>query len=192
MPLRNGDSHGLECEGRTVAVGNGQRDRGSGIPWTLSGDSIALGGVIRDAANGQTYVVVRREPVDLDGAVVRRWVAPDSPLVQQIVWADVIANYTVPTCILAATPLDGLPTVAGQAVRSHDPADPRIFRWDGETHQWRHVPDPATFQALGLYWCDVTAADPDFFDRLPQAMHGPSYPSSTEPVQADYPSCRTA
>ena len=153
---------------------------------------VTLGGVIRDAADGQTYAVVRREPVDLDGAVVRRWVPPDSPLVYQIVWADVIAIYTVPTCVLAAIPLDGLPTVAGQAVRSHDPADPRIFRWDGETHQWRHVPDPATFQALGLYWCDVTAADPDFFTRLPDALLGPPYPSSTEPARADYPICRTA
>ena len=153
---------------------------------------VTLGAVIRDAADGQTYLIVRREPLDADGSVVRRWVPPTSPLVNQILWADVIANYTVPTDVLTAIPLDGLPTVPGQAVRSHDPADPRIFRWDGVTHQWRHVPDPATFQALGLYWCDVTAADPAFFTRLPAALLGPPYPASTEPARADYPTCHAA
>ncbi len=154
--------------------------------------TVVLGGVIRDAADGQTYFVVRLQPAETDGRVRRLWVPPDSPLVGQIAWPDVIANYTVPTAVLAAIPLYGLPTVPGQALRTIDPDDPRIYRWDAETHQWRHVPDPATFQALGLYWCDVSVADPDFFNRLPDTLLGPPYPASTQPVQADYPTCRTS
>ncbi len=165
-----------------VAIGSVSADRQTVVP----------SGVIRDAADGQTYIVVRLEPAETDGRVRRLWVPPDSPLVGQIAWSEIIAEFTVPTAVLAAIPLFGLPTVPGQALRSIDPNDPRIFRWDGETHQWRHVPNPATFQALGLYWCDVTVADPEFFDRVPDALLGPPYPASTEPVRADYPTCRAA
>ncbi|MCY3783204.1 MAG: hypothetical protein OXG79_05395 [Chloroflexi bacterium] len=153
---------------------------------------VVLGGIIRDETNGQTYIIVRREPLDSDGGVVRRWVPPDSPLVSQIPWPDVLERYTVPTAVLAAIPLDGLPTVPRQAIRFVGNDDDRVFRWDSETHQWRHVPNPATFQALGLYWCDVVVADPDFLERLPDALIGPPYPASSTPARDDYPNCRPA
>ena len=165
-----------------LPIGNISADRGT----------VTLVGVIRDADYGQTYIVVRRDPPRTDGAVVRRWVPPDSPLVGQIAWPEIIANYTVPTDVLAAIPLDGLPTVPGQALRSTDRDNPGVYRWDGETHQWRRVPDEATFQALGLYSCDVTVAHPGFFTWLPTALLGPPYPAATEPLRTDYPTCRAA
>ncbi len=153
--------------------------------------NVVLGGIVRDAADWQTYLIVRREPHDQDGQVVRRWVPLDSPLVWQIPWPDVLARYSVPTAVLAAIPLHGLPSVSWQAIRFVDADDHRIFRWDSEVHQWRHVPEIATFQALGLYWCDVKAADPAFLERLPDALRGPAYPASETPARADYPNCRT-
>ena len=42
---------------------------------------------------------------------------------------------------------------------SFDGTDDRIFTYDAGLGQWRHVPNEATFQALGFYWCDVTVAD---------------------------------
>ena len=46
----------------------------------------------------------------------------------------------------------------------------------------------ATFQALGFYWCNVTAADAGFFSRI---TLGPPYPTSNIPARSDYPVCRT-
>lgn len=165
-----------------VAIGSVSADRQTVVPR----------GVIRDVAEGQTYIVVRLEPAESDGRVRRLWVPPDSPWVAQIVWPEVSANFSVPTAVLAAIPLYGLPTVPGQALRRVDPNDPRIYSWDGETHQWRHVPDVATFQALGLFWCDITVADPEFFTRLPDVHFGPPYPATTRPERTDYPTCRAA
>jgi len=50
------------------------------------------------------------------------------------------------------------------------------------------VPDPATLQALGFYWCDVTAADSEFFNRI---SVGPPHPATMQPESMDYPSCST-
>ena len=55
--------------------------------------------------------------------------------------------------------------------------------------QWRHVPDIATFQALGFYWCDVTAADGAFFTRI---TPGPPFPASLTLARQDYPNCLTS
>ena len=75
--------------------------------------------------------------------------------------------------------------------------DDRILAYDAELGQWRHVPDEATFQARGYYWCNVTAADAGFFARI---TLGPPYPASGLPgvsdvrglrARADYPVCQT-
>ncbi len=66
--------------------------------------------------------------------------------------------------------------------------DNRIFAYSADRSQWRHVPDVATFQALGFYWCEVPAADADFFARI---TLGPPYPASEVPARSDYPRCRT-
>lgn len=154
--------------------------------------NVVVGGIIRDAADGQSYFIVRREPHDQDGQVVRRWAPPDSPLVSQIPWPDMLARYIVPTVVLAATLLDGLLSVSWQAIRFVDADDHRIFRWDSEVHQWRHLPNFATLQALGLFWYGVTAADADFLERLPDALRGLAYPDSPIPARPDSPNCRTA
>ena len=62
--------------------------------------------------------------------------------------------------------------------RRFDGGDDRIFAYDAELQQWRHIPDWPTFQALGFYWCNVTAADAGFFDRI---TIGPPYPATSEP-----------
>ena len=73
-----------------------------GIGWIATNDSSqVLVGFIRDAGLGQTYAIVRRED---DGKVVRRWVEPGSADVFVVPWADVIANYTVPTDVIIVDP----------------------------------------------------------------------------------------
>ena len=66
----------------------------------------------------------------------------------------------------AAVPLDDQYPWPGQLARRFDGNDDRIFSYDAELTQWRHVPALATFQALGFYWCDVTAADAEFLTRI--------------------------
>ena len=144
--------------------------------------AIDIGGFIRDADLGQTYQVVRRA----DGAIVRQWVSPNSPLVYQIPWAVVNTSFTVPVGVVGSIPLDDMAGTEGQLVRRFDGGDDRIFSY--AMGQWRHVPDIATFQALGFYWCDVTAADASFFDRISM---GAPYPASSTPARMDYPSCST-
>ena len=73
-------------------------------------------------------------------------------------------------------------------VRRFDGGDDRIFAYDATIARWRHIPNWPTFQALGFYWCDVTAADATFFQRISE---GPPYPATTMPARADYPNCRT-
>lgn len=58
--------------------------------------------------------------------------------------------------------------------------------YDAERGQWRPVPDLATFQARGYYWCDVTTADAGFLARI---TLGPPYPASNVPARSDYPTC---
>ena len=56
-----------------------------GVGWiSQDGQRIIAIGFVRDGDLGQTYAVVRREG---DGQVVRRWIAPDSPLVYAVPWA---------------------------------------------------------------------------------------------------------
>ena len=145
---------------------------------------INIGGFIRDDAFGQTYQVVRRA----DGKIVRQWVSPNSPLVYQIPWAVVTTQFTVPVGVVGTIPLDDQAGAPGQLVRRFDGGDDRIFSYDAGLGNWRHVPNIPTFQALGLYWCDVTAADAAFFDRI---NIGPAHPATDMPARSDYPSCST-
>jgi len=73
-------------------------------------------------------------------------------------------------------------------MRRFDGRDDRILAFDSRLGQWRHVPDIPTFQALGFYWCDVTAADAAFFERI---IIGPAHPATDRPARSDYPNCST-
>ena len=64
--------------------------------------------------------------------------------------------------------------------------DERIFSYDHGMGFWRQVPDEATFQVLGFYWCNVTAADSGFWERV---RIGVAHPPTTLPAQEDYPVC---
>ncbi len=153
---------------------------------SADGTTVVMAGVIRDETLGQTYLVVRRES---DGWIVRRWVPPDSPLVYQIPWAVVNTLYTVPVGVVGAIPLDDQFPEPNLLVRRFDGGDDRIFGYDGTLGKWRHVPDITTFQALGFYWCNVTAADAAFFERI---TPGPPHPASQTPTRADHPNCLTS
>ena len=153
---------------------------------SADGMTVVMAGVIRDADFGQTYVVVRRES---DGRIVRRWVPPDSPLVYEIPWAVVNSQFTVPVGVIGAIPLDDQFPEPNMLARRFDGSDDRVFAYDAALRQWRHVPDVDTFQALGFYWCNVTAADADFFDRI---SHGPPYAASQIPARDDYLNCLTS
>ena len=142
-------------------------------------------GFVRDESLGQTYAILRRES---DGQIVRWWIAGNSPWVYAVPWAEVNSRFTVPLAVLALIPLDDQYPQPNQLVRRFDGGDDRILAYDAGLKQWRHVPDLATFQALGFYWCDVTAADGAFFQRI---TLGPPYPASSTPARSDYPSCRT-
>ena len=157
-----------------------------GAGWlSTDGQQRVLVGFVRDGDLGQTYAVVRRE---VDSAIVRRWIAPNDPLVFSTPWAVVNSEYTFPTGVVVAIPLDELYPQANQLVRRFDGGDDRIFAYDAGLQQWRHVPDLGTFQALGFYWCDVTSADAAYFERI---TIGPPYPSAGVPARVDYPVCST-
>ena len=172
LVLRRHDQPGVEVE---VGIGWISRD----------GQRIIVLGFVRDGDLGQTYAVVRREG---DSQVVRRWIAPDSPLRYAVPWALVNTQYTFPVGVIAAIPLDDQYPWPNQLARRFDGGDDRIFGYDAGLQQWRHVPDPATLQALGFYWCNVTAADVGFFERITE---GPPYPASDVPARGDYPVCQT-
>ena len=157
-----------------------------GVGWiSRDGQRIITSGFVRDGDLGQTYAVVRREG---DGRIVRRWIAPTSPLVYAVPWATVNTQYTFPVGVILAIPLDEQYPPPHMLMRRFDGGDDRILAYDAAQGQWRHVPDPATFQALGFYWCNVTAADAAFFERI---TLGPPYPSRGVPPRADYPVCQT-
>ena len=157
-----------------------------GIGWmSQDGQRIIVIGFVRDGDLGQTYAVVRREG---DGQVVRRWIAPDSHLVYAVPWAVVNTQYTFPVGVILAIPLDDQYPPPNMLTRRFDGGDDRILAYDAELGQWRHVPDLATFQARGYYWCNVTAADAGFFERI---TLGPPYPTSNVPARSDYPVCQT-
>ena len=149
-----------------------------------AGTEIVPVGYVRDDSLGQTYAVLRRE---FDGKIVRRWVAPDSPLALIVPWDIVNSQYTFPVAVIVTIPLDERWPHPNQLARRFDGGDDRILSYDANLLQWRHVPDLATFQSLGFYWCDVTAADAGFFERI---NLGTPYPVSSEPARSDYPSCR--
>ena len=172
LVLQRHDQPGVEIE---VPVGWISRD----------GQTIIAIGFVRDGDLGQTYAVVRREG---DGQVVRRWIAPDSHLVYAVPWAIVNTQYTFPVGVILAIPLDDQYPWPNMLTRRFDGGDDRILAYDAELGQWRHVPDLATFQARGYYWCNVTAADAGFFGRI---TLGPPYPASNVPARANYPVCQT-
>ena len=149
-----------------------------------AGTEIVPVGYVRDDSLGQTYAVLRRE---FDGKIVRRWVAPDSPLALIVPWDIVNSQYTFPVSVIVTIPLDERWPHPNQLARRFDGGDDRILSYDASLLQWRHVPDLATFQSLGFYWCDVTAADAGFFERI---NLGTPYPATSEPARSDYPSCR--
>ena len=154
------------------------------IGWIAAdGSEIVPGGFVRDASLGQTYAVVRRE---LDGAVVRYWVAPDSVLALIVPWAEVIRNFTYPVEVIITIRLDDQYPQPGQVARRFDGGDERIFSYDQALGSWRHVPDLATFQVLELHWCDVLAADSRFWERV---SIGVGHPPTTLPAREDYPVC---
>ena len=153
---------------------------------SADGKTVQVAGVIRDVDVGQTYLVVRRES---DGRIVRRWVPPYSPLVDQIPWAVVNSQFTVPVGVVGAIPLDDQLPEPNMLVRRFDGVDDRIFGYDADLQQWRHVPDIPAFQALDFYWCNVTAADAAFFAQI---TPGPAYPASQTPARDDYPNCLTS
>ena len=172
LVLERHDQAGVEIK---IAIGWISRD----------GETINVSGFVRDGDLGQTYAVVRREG---DGQVVRRWIAPDSPLVAAVPWAVVNTKYTFPVGVILAIPLDEQYPWPHMLMRRFDGGDDRILAYDAELGQWRHVPDAATFQALGFYWCNVTAADAGFFARIEL---GPAYPASSMPARSDYPVCQS-
>ena len=152
---------------------------------STDGQELVVAGFVRDEGLGQTYAVVRRE---VDGAIVRRWIAPNDPLVYSVPWAVVNTEYTFPTGVVVAIPLDDVYPQDSQLVRRFDGGDDRIFAYDAGLRQWRHIPDLGTFQARGFYWCNVTSADAAYFERF---TIGPPYPSAGVPARSDYPVCST-
>ena len=128
---------------------------------------------------GQTYAVVERQS---DGAIVRVWIPAGSDYVNRVPWPEVLANYTFPTAVVEAIPLDETHAVANQLARYS--GDERIYVYSGG--EWRWIPDIPTFQFHGFYWCDVTAADAGFFDRV---TAGNPLPRSGTPDRPDYPVC---
>ena len=143
-------------------------------------------GFIRDEDQNQTYAVVIREA---DDRVVRIWVSPDSPERLNVPWGTVNQNYTVPTDVILAIPLDETRPAENQLVRRFD------FGGQGRIYVYRHgrwqwIPDIPTFEANGFYWCDVTAADADFFNRA-RALIGSPLPRSGGTQDPNYPVCHS-
>ncbi len=142
-------------------------------------------GFIRVESLGQTYSVVRHEG---DGRIVRRWIPPYSPMVHVLPWDIIFAQFTFSVEVVTTIPLDHRMPEPHMLARRFDGDDDRIFAYDAELQQWRHIPDYATFQHMGFYWCNVNAADSKFFDRI---TPGPPYPASGTPELEDYPNCQT-
>ncbi len=138
-------------------------------------------GYIRDNDLGQTYAVVKR---DVDGMVVRVWIPAGSDYVNEVPWANVLANFTFDTMVVEAIPLDEMYPSDNQLVRNTN--DDRIYVYVGG--EWRWIPDIPTFQAWGFYWCNITAADAGFFDRV---MTGNPLPRSGTQDDPNYPVCHS-
>ena len=155
-----------------------------GVGWMAAdGSEIVPVGFVRDASGDQTYAIVRRE---LDGKVVRYWVAPGSALALVVPWDEVKRDFTYPVEVIVTIPLDDQYPQPDQIARRFDGGDERIFSYDYGMDFWREVPDTATFQVLGFYWCNVTAADSGFWERV---FIGVAHPPTSLPEQEDYPDC---
>ena len=130
---------------------------------------------------GQTYGIVKR---DSDGEIVRKWISSADPIVMSggIDWPVVEMHYTYPRDVISAIPLDEMHPAHNQLVRND--ADGKIYVY--RTGAWRHIPDTATFKYHGFFWCDVTSADADFFNRFTEG--GALAPSGTAD-DPNYPSC---
>ncbi len=157
-----------------------------GVGWIAKdGSGQIVVGFIRDETRGQTYNIVRYEDT---GKIVRRWIAPHSELVYSIPWAIVNTRFSVPVEVVSAIPLDHRFPEPNQLARRFDEGEERIYAYDASLLKWRHIPDWPTFQALNFYWCDVTAADEEFFERI---AIGDPFPTTTLPERANYPNCAT-
>ncbi len=108
-------------------------------------------------------------------------------MVDVIPWDIVISQFTIPVAAIGTIPLDHRLPEPNMLARRFDGNDVRIFAYDAELQQWRHIPDWATFQAMGFFWCNVTAADAGFFERI---TIGPPFPASGTPERDDYPNCQ--
>ena len=130
---------------------------------------------------GQTYGILKR---DLDGAIVRKWISSTDPVVTSggIPWDIVEAQYTYARDIISAIPLDHLYPTPDQLVRNDDNHKIYVYR----SGAWRHIPDLATFKYHQFYWCDVTSADADFFNRFTEGT--PLVPSGAPDIP-NYPNC---
>ena len=151
------------------------------VGWiNRAGTEVVLGGFVRDQSYGQTYALLRRE---VDDVVVRYWVAPGSAIALLVPW-NTPAVRNLSTAEIRRIPLDERyppPDMLVQLV------DGRIISWDAAWPLWRHIPDIATFQVLGFYWCNVTAADAEFIERI---TLGVAHPATSVPERADYPVCQ--
>lgn len=135
-------------------------------------------GYIRDEGLGQTYAVVNRES---DNRVVRVWIAPDSAERYQVPWQDVLDFWTFPQSVVNAIPLDEMHPAENQLVDSG--GDFYVYT----SNAWRHIPDIATFQARGYFWCDITSADAQWLSRV--RIGRPLQSSGTLEIP-NYPNCR--
>lgn len=154
------------------------------VGWiNRAGTEIGVGGFVRDQHSGSTYALLRRE---LDDVVVRYWVAPDSSIAQRVPW-NTPAVRNMSTAELRRIPLDERYPLPDMLVQLEDG---RIIHWDTVWPMWRHIPDIATFQALGFvrgfHWCDVTAADAEFIERITLDV---AHPTTWVPARVDYPVC---
>ena len=165
----------LDIPGTTIELG---------IGWFASDASArVVVGIIRDETYGQTYYIARHEG---GNCIVRRWIPSYDLLVYDIPWAVVNTEYSVPVEVVSAIPLDHTAPEPNMLVRRFDSDDVRIFAFDPGLLQWRHIPNYATFQAMGFFWCDVTSADASFFERMNE---GPPFPVIDTPERHDYPNC---
>lgn len=135
-------------------------------------------GYVRDESLGQTYAVVVRES---DNRVVRVWISPDDPIVNEIPWPEVLEFYDFHRNIVDAIPLDEMHPAPNQLV---DAGGRFYVYYAGE---WRHIPDIPTFQARNFYWCDMTSADANWLRRV---SIGRPLQSSGGTADPNYPNCR--
>ena len=142
--------------------------------WLTSADSSAT------SRWGQTYQVVRR----MDGMIVRQWVSPNSPLVYQIPWSIVNTQFTVPVGVDPVDPAGRPEWLRGPAGAALSMA---ATTGSSATQAWASGDTFRTSRRCrrsATFWCDVTAADSEFFNRI---TIGAPHPASDQPARSDYP-----